>query len=150
MIIVTCRFQNPDTPRAGRLGAHGGAAGRGRARLGANSTVRSGDKGPSCSQVIDKTKSERLSRSTNKRNLMSTEKGIKPAVDNRLIAVYPRFIRSVSAGREARFVPGCRLVNRRFFCLWEPFSCKACPGKDNQIGKTILHSVPDMLCMERV
>ena len=31
--IVTCRIQNPDIPRAGRVGAPGGAAVRGRTRL---------------------------------------------------------------------------------------------------------------------
>ena len=43
----TCRVQNPDIPRAGRVGARGGAAGRGQAGLGANRTVRPGNKGPS-------------------------------------------------------------------------------------------------------
>ena len=42
-----CRVQNPDIQRAGRVGAHGGAAGRSRAGLDANRTVRPGDKGPS-------------------------------------------------------------------------------------------------------
>ena len=40
----TCRVQNPDIPQAGRVGVHGGVAGRGRAGLGANRTVRLGDK----------------------------------------------------------------------------------------------------------
>ena len=43
----TCRIQNPDIPRADRVGEPGGAAGRGRARLGANRTVRLGNKGSS-------------------------------------------------------------------------------------------------------
>ena len=43
----TCRIQNPDIPRAGCVGARGGAAERGRARLGANKTIRQGNKGPS-------------------------------------------------------------------------------------------------------
>ena len=41
-----CRIQNPDIPRAGRVSAHGGAAGRGRAGLGANRIVRPEDKRP--------------------------------------------------------------------------------------------------------
>ena len=41
---VTCRVQNPDVPRAGRVEAHGGVAGQGRAGLGANRNVRLGDK----------------------------------------------------------------------------------------------------------
>ena len=40
----TYRVQNPDIPRTGRVGAHGGVAGRGWAGLGANRTVRLGDK----------------------------------------------------------------------------------------------------------
>ena len=43
----TRRAQNPDIPRAGRVGAPGGTAGRGRTGLGANRTVRPGDEGPS-------------------------------------------------------------------------------------------------------
>ena len=42
----TCRIQNPDIPWAGRVGALGGAAGRGRARLGANRIIRPGNKSP--------------------------------------------------------------------------------------------------------
>ena len=42
-IKLTCRVQNPDIPRAGRVEAHGGVAGRGRAGLDANRTVRLGD-----------------------------------------------------------------------------------------------------------
>ena len=66
----TCRAQNADTPRASRVGAHGGAAGRGRAGQDADRTVRPGDNRPSYPQGVEDTCSERLSRSTNKRNLM--------------------------------------------------------------------------------
>ena len=31
--------------------------------------------------------------------------------------VHPRFISGLSAGRKALFLPGCRPVERRFFCL---------------------------------
>ena len=41
--MKTCRFQNPDIPRVGRVGAHGGTTRRGRAGLDANKTVRPGD-----------------------------------------------------------------------------------------------------------
>ena len=40
----TCRIQNPDIPRAGRVEAHRGVAGRSRAGLDANKTVRPRDK----------------------------------------------------------------------------------------------------------
>ena len=39
----TCQVQKPDIPRAGRIRAHGGVAGRGWAGLNANRTVRLGD-----------------------------------------------------------------------------------------------------------
>ena len=45
-ILCTCRIQNPDLPWAGQVAASGRAAGRGRAGLGANRTVRPGNKGP--------------------------------------------------------------------------------------------------------
>ena len=44
---TTCRVQNPNIPRAGRDGAHGGATGRGRSGLDADRTVRPGNKLPS-------------------------------------------------------------------------------------------------------
>ena len=40
MKYSTCRIQNSDIPRAGRIEAHGGVAGQGRAELFANRTVR--------------------------------------------------------------------------------------------------------------
>ena len=43
LAVNTCLVQNPDIPQAGRVGAHGGAAGRSRAGLYANRTVRLGD-----------------------------------------------------------------------------------------------------------
>ena len=42
----TCRIQNPDIPQAGRVGAPGGAPGRGWARFGAKRTIRPGNKSP--------------------------------------------------------------------------------------------------------
>ena len=38
--LEICQVQNPAIPQAGRVGWHGGVAGRGRAGLYANSTVR--------------------------------------------------------------------------------------------------------------
>ena len=43
-----------------------------------------------------------------------TDGGTKPAVD-------PRFIRGLSPGRKALFVPGCRPVERRLFVSVNPF-----------------------------
>ena len=64
----TCRVQNTDIPWAGRVGAHGGVAGRGRAGLSANRTVRLGNNPSSHFQSIEDTAPERFPRSTNKRN----------------------------------------------------------------------------------
>ena len=47
LFTETYRIQNPDISRADQVGAHGGVAGRGRAELGANRTVRLGDEPPS-------------------------------------------------------------------------------------------------------
>ena len=66
----TCRIQNPDIPRAGRVGEPGGAAGRGRARLGANRTIRPKTKVHRTFQSIENKSLQRLSRNTNKRNSM--------------------------------------------------------------------------------
>ena len=44
---TTCRIQNPDIPRAGRVEAHGRTAGRGRSGLDVDRTIRPGDKRPS-------------------------------------------------------------------------------------------------------
>ena len=69
--IITCRIQNPDIPRAARVGAaHGGAAGRSRAGRDADGTVRPGDNRPSYPQSIEEKCPERPPRSTNKRNPM--------------------------------------------------------------------------------
>ena len=70
LVRITCRVQNPDIPRAVRVGAHGGVAGRGRAGLDANRTVRPGDKPPPYLPKNQDKSPERLSRSTNKRNPM--------------------------------------------------------------------------------
>ena len=70
---------------------------------------------------IEDTSSERLSRSTNKRNLCKSNAGTKSAVDE-------RFIRGLSAAREALFVSGCRPEDRRLFISVNPFSYNACSG----------------------
>ena len=82
----TCRMQKPDIPLVGRFGAPGGAAGRGRPRLGANRTVRQGkQKVQRTSKGIEKMSLQRLSRSTNNRNLMLTGGGTESAVDTRFL-----------------------------------------------------------------
>ena len=118
----TCRMQNPDIPRAGRGGAPGGAAGRSRARLGANRNVRPDkQKVHRTFQCIEETSLQRLPRSTNERNPMLTGGGTKPAVDPRFLTssllVYHRFV----TGAEVLVVPGCRPVERRLYVSVNPF-----------------------------
>ena len=59
--------------------------------------------------------------------LCNPNAGTKSAVDERLVT---RF----TVEREALFVPGCRPVDRCFFCwgICQPFSCRACSGKTEQ------------------
>ena len=68
--IPTCRIQNPDIPRAGRVGAPGRAAGRGRARLNANRIFQPGYKSPLFRPSHRKSVASMFSRRTNKRNPM--------------------------------------------------------------------------------
>ena len=105
---ITCRIQKSDIPRAAWVGAPGGAAGRVRARLGANRIIRPGNESQLFPLSHRKMSLQRLSKSTNKRNAMYTDGGTKSTGDD-------RFIGGLSPGREARFVPGCRNVERRLF-----------------------------------
>ena len=68
----SCRIQNPDILRAGRVGAPSGAAGRGRAMFSANRTIRSGNKGSLCPSKhrIEETSFQRSSRRKIQRNSM--------------------------------------------------------------------------------
>ena len=52
----TCRVQNPDIPRAGLVGAHGGEAGQDQARMFANRIVRLGNNPSSHSPKPSKTR----------------------------------------------------------------------------------------------
>ena len=63
-----CRIKNPDIPRMGRVGAPSGTAGRGWAGLGANRTIRPGNKSSVYPPRIAETSLERLLRKTKKRN----------------------------------------------------------------------------------
>ena len=67
--VKTCRIQNPDIPRAGRVGAHGGAAGQSEdwkltEQFNQETSV------PRTPQSIEYKSPEHLSRRTNKRNPM--------------------------------------------------------------------------------
>ena len=66
-----------------------------------------------------------------------TDRGTKPAVDNRLIT-------DLSPVREALFVPGCRPVERRLFVSVNPFHARHV----REFSKYF--EFPDMPCMKRV
>ena len=66
-------------------------------------------------QGIKKTTPERLSRSTKSEILCKPTEKQNLRLTRGLSPVYHRFITCLSAGREARFVPGCKLVERRLF-----------------------------------
>ena len=122
--LFTCRIQSPNRPRQGRVGAPGGAARRGQARLGANRSIRQGNK-----SVPYPPKNEEMSlQRLNKRNPMQTDRGTKSPVDPRLTtgpsAVYQRF----TSGRRSAFLSWLQTRGTMLFWLCKPFSCKACPG----------------------
>ena len=130
----TCRIQNPDIPRAGRVGAPGGAAGRGRAGQGGRRQNNSPRR--QASLVTPKASKTRLlndpPEARTSKILCKPNAGTKSAIDK-------RFASGLSPGREARFLFGCRPVDR---CLFVSVnlcharhvreSCRACPGNKNQ------------------
>ena len=96
--IATCRIQNPDIPWAGWFGAPSGAAGRGRARCGANRNIPPGNKGPQYHPKNRKNVARMSPQKHKQRYSYVTEGGTKSTV-------YHRFITSLYAGRKAFFVP---------------------------------------------
>ena len=127
----TCRIQNPNIPRAVRVGAaHGGAAGRGGAGQNRTPTGRVAQKPavPLALQGIVDNCPERFFASANKGNPMQTDGGTKPAVDNRFIhgssTVYPRFISGTASALRSWLLTSVPTP----ICPCKPFSCKACPG----------------------
>ena len=74
-------------------------------------------------QGIEDTSPERLSRSTNKRNLINRMREQNPRLTTGLSAVHTRFI----TGKRSALC--CWLLTSGPTpCLCKPFSCKACPG----------------------
>ena len=101
----------------GRVGAPGGAAGRGRARLGANGIVRPGNKSPASPPRHRENVVSTFLQKQEQADFFLTERGtklFKPALDQLLIS-------GLSPGRNARFVPGCRQVKRRLLVSVNPF-----------------------------
>ena len=105
----TCLVQNPDIPQAGRVGAPGGVAGRDRAGLYANRTVRLGDN-PFSYVPSKASKTRRLNVSPEARTseiLCKPMEEQSPRLTTGASPVYHRFITGLSPGREALFLPGC-------------------------------------------
>ena len=108
----TCRIQNTDILRAGRVGAPDGAAGRSRTKLGADRNYSpKKQRSPVPPKASIKRRfnvfpeartSEILCKPTEEQNQRLT-RGL-PAVDNRFIS-----------GTRTAFCPGCRPVERRLF-----------------------------------
>ena len=81
-----CRFQNPDIPRAGRVGAPGGAARRSRAGLNANKTVRLENKSSLVPSKASKKRRLNVSREARKSEIQCKPNAeTKSPVDNRII-----------------------------------------------------------------
>ena len=83
--VNTCRVQNPDIPRADRVGAHGGAAERARAGLGANRTVRPENKALVPSKASNTRRLNVPPEARTSEILCKSNAGSKSAVDNRFI-----------------------------------------------------------------
>ena len=98
---VTCRLQNPDIPRAVRVGAHGGVAGRGRAGVNANRTVRNCSPRRQASLAPSKaSKTCRLNEPPEARTseiLCKPMEEQNPRLTRGSSPVHPRFLRGLSA-----------------------------------------------------
>ena len=157
----TCRVQNPDIPRAGRVGAHDGVAGRSRAGLFANRTVRLGNNPSPHPPKASKTRRLNVSPEA-----QTSESQCKPMGEQN-----PRLNRGSSPvyhrdEKRPFFLAADQWTD--LFCLCKHFSCRACPGiyitlgfvcialgKANRIkkmktqGRTIA-SVPELsICFHR-
>ena len=118
---LTCRVQNPDILRAGRVGAYSGVAGWGRAGMFANKTVRLGNNiyshSPKHRRHVVSTSSQKHEQAKSYVNRWRNKaRGRQP--------FHPRFITGLSAKREALFVAGCRPVKRRLFIFVNPFHAR--------------------------
>ena len=119
--MKTCRIQNPDIPQAGRVGAPGGAAGRALARLSSNKIIRPRNKKFTVpSKASKKCRLASLQKHEQAKSYVNRQRN---KISGRP-AVYHRCITGLSAGREARFVPGCRPVERRLFVFVNLFHAR--------------------------
>ena len=124
-VTFTCRVQNPDIPRACRVEMHGGVAGRSRAGLFANRSVRLGNNPSSHSPQESKTRRLNVSPEAQTSDILC-----KPMEEQS-----PRLNRGSSPVRH-RFITGTRSALSSWLpisvptpiCLCKPFSCRACPG----------------------
>ena len=115
-VLVTCRFQNPNIPRAVWVrAAHGGAAGRGGAgQHGSGGPEANGPSSPPGyrGQLSWTSLCKHEQRKSYVHGWRNKTRGWQP--------VHARFIRGLSAGPRALFVPGCWPVYRRLFVSVNP------------------------------
>ena len=114
-----CRIQNPDIQRAGRVGAHGGAAGRGRAEQFAQETSLPRTPKASKTSLLNVFPEARTSKIPFK---PMAEQNLR--LTTGLSAVHPRFI----TGTRSALGSWLLANGPTPICLCKPFSCKACPG----------------------
>ena len=124
---VICRIQNPDIPRAVRVGAPGGTAGRGREGLDANRTVRLGSTRSSYPprhrrQVAWTNLQKHESAKFNLNRMRKQKQQLKTGTS----AIHPRFV----CGTRTAFCIWLLTSGPApaQFCLCKKTSCKTCPG----------------------
>ena len=124
---ITCRIQNPDTLRAGRVGAaHGGAArGAGLGRTGRR-WVDPARRQPS---FLPCSESKTLSWTTLRKHEQTKSYVNRMREQNHrlttgLSAVDPRLISGTASALRSWLLTSVPTP----ICLCKPFSCKACPG----------------------
>ena len=118
----TCRIQNPDILQACRVGEPGRAAWPNRARLGANRTICSENKGPTYfpkdRRHVALTSPEEHQQAkfygNRRRNRI---RGLQAFYQG----VYQQLIRGLQAGGETLFVPGYRPVEQHLFVFVNAF-----------------------------
>ena len=129
-LLSTCRIQNLDIPQAGRVGAHGEAAGRGRAGLDADRAFRPGDKRPPLPKAR---KTRRLNVSPEARTRGISYKQMGEHNERLTSGLCPVCVRFITGTRSA-LCSWLLTSGPTPFCLCKPFSCKACPG--TRLSKT--------------
>ena len=121
---TTCRIQNPDIPRAGWVGAPGGAARRGRAKFGANRTIHPKNPPKNRRKVAWAFLQKHKQAKSYLKNDGGTKAGVDPPLITGASTVYQRLISRTACA----FPPWLLTSGPTPFCFCKPISCKACLG----------------------